>query len=125
VCYQQKKTAPHALQEKLLSQSAYDNLGGVAMLAIEEIKERAKIIANKYNLASLEFFGSYADGTADENSDVDFLVRFAAPVPSIFKVMGLRKELSHSLGLPVDLFTSLSSDPASCACRIRRKSHER
>ncbi|MDR1966968.1 MAG: nucleotidyltransferase domain-containing protein [Synergistaceae bacterium] len=75
------------------------------MLTIETIRDRAQPIAKKYNVVSLELFGSYADGTADENSDADFLVRFAAPVPSIFKVMGFREELSRVLGLPIDVVT--------------------
>jgi predicted nucleotidyltransferase len=78
---------------------------GIDMLTLEAIRERAKPIAEKYNIVSLELFGSYADGVADENSDADFLARFAAPVPSIFKVMGFREELSRSLGLPVDVVT--------------------
>jgi len=75
------------------------------MLTLEAIRKRAEPVAKKYDVVSLELFGSYADGTADENSDADFLVRFAAPVPSIFKVMGFREELSRSLGLSVDVVT--------------------
>jgi predicted nucleotidyltransferase len=75
------------------------------MLTLKTIRDKAKPLAKKYEVVSLELFGSYADGTANENSDADFLVRFAAPVPSIFKVMGFREELSRSLGLPVDVVT--------------------
>jgi predicted nucleotidyltransferase len=75
------------------------------MLTLATIRDRVKPVAEKYNVVSLELFGSYADGTADENSDADFLARFAVPVPSIFKVMGFREELSRSLGLPVDVVT--------------------
>jgi predicted nucleotidyltransferase len=75
------------------------------MLTLETIRSKAKPLAEKYNVVSLELFGSYANGTANEYSDVDFLARFAAPVPSIFKVMGFREELSRSLGMPVDVIT--------------------
>jgi predicted nucleotidyltransferase len=81
------------------------------MLTLETIRDRVKPVAKKYNVVSLELFGSYADGTADANSDADFLVRFATPVPSIFKVMGLREELSRSLGLPVDVVTLPLANP--------------
>ena len=81
------------------------------MLTLEAIRDRVKPLAKKYNIVSLELFGSYADGTADENSDADFLARFAAPVPSIFKVMGFRDELSRSLGLPVDVVTLPLANP--------------
>jgi predicted nucleotidyltransferase len=75
------------------------------MLTLETIRDKAKPLAKTYDVVSLELFGSYADGTANENSDADFFVRFAVPVPSIFKVMGFREELSRSLGLPVDVVT--------------------
>jgi predicted nucleotidyltransferase len=81
------------------------------MLTLEAIRDKAKPLANKYDVVSLELFGSYADGTADENSDADFLARFAVPVPSIFKVMGFREELSRSLGMPVDVITLPLSRP--------------
>ena len=75
------------------------------MLTLETIRDKTAPVAKKYGVVSLELFGSYADGTADENSDADFLARFAVPIPSIFKVMGFREELSHSLGLHVDVVT--------------------
>jgi predicted nucleotidyltransferase len=81
------------------------------MLTLEVIRKRAEPIAKKYNVVSLELFGSYADGTANENSDADFLALFAVPVPSIFKVMGFREELSLSLGLPVDVVTLPLANP--------------
>jgi len=81
------------------------------MLTVELIREKAEPVARKYDVRSLELFGSHADGTADEKSDVDFLVRFAVPVPSIFKVMGFREELSCSLRLPVDVVTLPLSNP--------------
>ncbi|MDR3120864.1 MAG: nucleotidyltransferase domain-containing protein [Clostridiales bacterium] len=77
----------------------------VDVLSINAIADRAKPIAERYNVKRLELFGSYASGTATESSDADFLVQFSVPVPSIFKVMGFREELSRSLGLPVDVVT--------------------
>ena len=81
------------------------------MLTLEAIRDKATPVAKKYDVVSLELFGSYAEGTPDENSDADFLVRFAAPVPSIFKVMGFREELSRSLGLAVDVVTLPLANP--------------
>jgi len=91
------------------------------MLTIEAIRERVKPVAEKYSIARLELFGSYADGTADENSDADFLVEFSVPVPSIFKVMGFREELSLSLGLPVDVVTLPLAQPDQLRiCRMEK-----
>ena len=81
------------------------------MLTLEAIRDRAKPVAKKYDVVSIDLFGSFANGTADKNSDADFLVRFAVPVPSIFKVMGFREELSRSLGIPVDVVTLPLANP--------------
>ena len=75
------------------------------MLTIEAIRDKARPVAEKYDVLTLELFGSYADGTATDNSDADFLAQFSAPIPSIFKVMGFREELSRSLGMSVDVVT--------------------
>jgi len=44
------------------------------MLTLTDIKNTANAIARKYPIRSLSLFGSYAQGTATENSDVDLLV---------------------------------------------------
>ncbi|GAB4042773.1 nucleotidyltransferase family protein [Spirosoma litoris] len=56
-----------------------------------------------YPLASLALFGSYADGTATEDSDVDILVEFKEPVG--FEFIDLSIELENLLHKPVDLVT--------------------
>ena len=75
------------------------------MLTISTIKKTVLPLAKKYNLAKVELFGSYANGSATAKSDADFLVEFRVNPPSIFKVAGLREELSNSLNYPVDLVT--------------------
>jgi predicted nucleotidyltransferase len=75
------------------------------MLTVETIREKALPIAHKYQVKRLLLFGSYANGNANADSDADFLVEFTLPEPSIFAVMGLREELSRSLGKPVDVVT--------------------
>ncbi len=75
------------------------------MLNIEKIKGEVAPLAQKYNIFSVDLFGSYANGSASEQSDADFLVRFTTPVPSIFAVMGFKEELSRRLSLNVDVIT--------------------
>jgi predicted nucleotidyltransferase len=41
---------------------------------MKEIRSIAKRIAAKFNVEKIILFGSYAQGSADENSDVDLLV---------------------------------------------------
>jgi uncharacterized protein len=68
-------------------------------------------LTSKYNIAWIDLFGSYANGNVTENSDIDFLVKFAVPVPSIFAVMGLKEEISRALRVPVDVVTFPLSRP--------------
>ncbi|GHV26609.1 hypothetical protein FACS18948_2630 [Clostridia bacterium] len=81
------------------------------MLTMDIIRRQALPLAVKYKVKRLEVFGSYADGTSTESSDVDFLAEFAVPVPSIFAVMGFREELSMRLNKPVDVVTLPISHP--------------
>jgi len=75
------------------------------MLTLDEIQEAVFNLATKYDVTKVDLFGSYASNRATVDSDVDFLVEFAKPVPSIFAVMGLKEELSIALGTAVDIVT--------------------
>ena len=81
------------------------------MLNEEMIRERVVPIAEKYDVAHIDIFGSYANGNATPESDVDFLVEFSTAAPSIFKVMGFREEVTRSLGVGVDVVTLPLTDP--------------
>ncbi|MCL2701016.1 MAG: nucleotidyltransferase domain-containing protein [Phycisphaerae bacterium] len=75
------------------------------MLTMDIIRQAVMPLADKYHIAKVDLFGSYADGNATETSDADFLVTFRAKVPSIFKVMGFKEELQNRLNHPVDVVT--------------------
>ena len=45
------------------------------MLTVEEIKRRIIPVLEKYNVDGAVLFGSYAKGTAHEESDVDLLIK--------------------------------------------------
>jgi predicted nucleotidyltransferase len=81
------------------------------MLSTLEIRDKVAPIAERYDVTRVDIFGSYATGSATPDSDVDFLVEFSAPVPSIFKVMGFREELKRALGLDVDVVTVPLANP--------------
>jgi len=67
-------------------------------------KEQILALAAKYGASDVRVFGSVARGTADENSDVDFLVNLA-PGRSLFDLGGLLYELQKLLGRNVDVIT--------------------
>jgi len=82
------------------------------MLSKEKIRQEVIPIAEKYDVARVDIFGSYATGSATPKSDIDFLIEFApACEPSIFDVMGFREELMHSLGVSVDVVTLPLANP--------------
>ena len=61
------------------------------------------IIAEKFHVSKLGYFGSFVRGDHSKESDLDLLVEFSKPVGwSFFK---LEKFLEESLGLPVDIVT--------------------
>ena len=67
-------------------------------------------LANKYGASEVRVFGSVAKGTADEHSDIDFLVDLA-PGRSLMDLGGLLYELQHLLGRDVDVITSAGLRP--------------
>jgi len=81
------------------------------LITIDSIKAEVDPLVEKYNIFSIDLFGSYANGNATENSDVDILVKFVVPIPSIFAVMGLKEELERKIRIPVDVITLPLSRP--------------
>ncbi len=78
---------------------------------IEEIKRRITPVAEKYRLAAVYLFGSYARGDATAESDVDLLVDIRGTgIDSLFKLGGLYHDLETALGTGIDLITTDSME---------------
>ena len=75
------------------------------MLTIDEIKKTVAEIAPKYNLKKVTLFGSRANGTAKENSDVDLLVEFPEG-SSLLDLIGLKYEFEDIWNLSVDVISA-------------------
>lgn len=76
-------------------------------MGIEEIikhKEQILTLAARYGASNIRVFGSVANGTADKNSDVDFLVELEAD-RSLFDLGGLLMDLQSLLHRKVDVVT--------------------
>lgn len=71
-------------------------------LALAE-KEKIIEICKRNDISYCALFGSYARGEADENSDIDLLVRFSKPIG--WKFYGIADDLQDVLGKKVDLAT--------------------
>ncbi len=73
------------------------------MLSIPIIQEAVQKIAPDYSIKTVNVFGSYAEGTANNNSDVDVLVEFTVPAVSLLTLARLKYHLESELNTSVDV----------------------
>ena len=82
------------------------------MISLEEIQAFANEIVTRYQPDQIVLFGSYADGTANEGSDVDMLVVF--PFDGSTLDMSLEILRATNPRFPIDL---LARTPEKIAAR--------
>jgi predicted nucleotidyltransferase len=68
-----------------------------------KLQEIKPVLADKFHVSRIGYFGSYVSGQQNNESDLDLLVEFSEPVGWSF--FTLERFLEQSLGLPVDLVT--------------------
>ena len=56
------------------------------MPTLDMIQQAVHQAVTEYPVKRVELFGSYANGTADEESDVDFLVEFSENPTSLVQI---------------------------------------
>jgi hypothetical protein len=66
------------------------------------LAQHKPVLAQRFGVASLKLFGSFARGTARADSDVDVLVRFDAP-PTADQYFGVQFYLEDLLNREVDV----------------------
>jgi predicted nucleotidyltransferase len=71
---------------------------------IADKKEQILALAAKYGASNIRVFGSVANGTANVDSDIDFLVDMEKD-RSLFDVGGLLMDLQELFGRKVDVVT--------------------
>ena len=69
----------------------------------ETIRDVVTGLKSAYALRTVSIFGSYAEGRATANSDLDLLVEFERPTVSLIRLNALKYDLEDALGLPVDV----------------------
>ena len=72
---------------------------------LSQHREAILTLADKYGASNVRVFGSVARGTADDNSDIDFLVDLR-PGRSLFDLGGLLSDLQSLLNHNVDVVTT-------------------
>lgn len=80
---------------------------------LDRHREEIKSLLARYPVTNPRIFGSVADGSDNDESDLDILVD-ALPKASLFDLGGLHSELEDLLGIRVDLVT-----PAEIHAEIR------
>ena len=73
------------------------------MLDMDVIRNAVREAASQYPVKRVELFGSYANGSATEKSDVDFLVEFNDSSVSLLKLFGFQEMLIELLKMDVDV----------------------
>ena len=68
------------------------------------LREHKAVLVERFGVAGLALFGSFARGDAGADSDVDILVRFDGPATSK-SYFGTQFYIEDLLGRPVDLVT--------------------
>lgn len=66
------------------------------------IKENVLLVVKEYPVKRVVLFGSRAEETNQENSDVDLIMEFYEPI-SLFTLSDIRLRLEEILGLEVDI----------------------
>jgi hypothetical protein len=74
---------------------------------IQDKKEQILALASRHGASNVRIFGSVANGTADENSDIDFLVDLEKG-RSLFDLGGLLMDLQKLFNRKVDVVTENS-----------------
>jgi predicted nucleotidyltransferase len=78
---------------------------------LKQLKDMLPLLRAKYEVQSIEVFGSFVRGDEREDSDLDLLVTFDK-VPTLFEFLELENYLSDELGIKVDLVMKDSLKPA-------------
>ena len=73
---------------------------------VQEIQSRVMPVAQKYGIKAVFLFGSYAKGTATEDSDIDLLIDTSGTaLRSLLSLGALYNDLEAVLEKKIDLIT--------------------
>ena len=78
----------------------YQEMG---ILTHEQIVQTVEKAATTFPLTKVSYFGSYADGKATEESDLDLLVEFTTDAISYLTIIALKRILEEELNIRVDV----------------------
>ena len=82
------------------------------MLTVNDIINAAQTVANEFNIKKISLFGSYADGSHTEKSDVDLLVEFHSEAISLLTIASVKHRIEDLLKVSVDIIHAPIDDNA-------------
>ena len=82
------------------------------MLAHDQIRTAVAQTARQHPIKKVSYFGSYADGRATEESDLDLLIEFDKPRVSLFLLSEIKLDLQDQLKVSVDVIHAPLPDGA-------------
>ena len=85
------------------------------MIAIKDIRDYARAVGRKFRPERVVLFGSYAEGRATEDSDVDLLVVMPHRGRDVEQAFEIRRSIARSF--PLDLVVRT---PAAVRRRLRQ-----
>lgn len=93
-----------ALNVQIISQRITVNFrkDRVIWMTIETLKNHILTITAEYPIKRITLFGSRAEGTDHENSDVDLIMEFTSPI-SLLTLSSIKLRLEEILNLGVDI----------------------
>jgi predicted nucleotidyltransferase len=77
---------------------------------LEVLRQQIPMLTERYNVETLEVFGSYVRSEQKKDSDLDVLVTFKED-PSLLTYIAIENYLSDLLGIKVDLVMKDSLKP--------------
>jgi len=73
------------------------------MMIVNEIRDSLRDIVVKYSIKKVSLFGSFANDSANNDSDIDLLVEFTSSHISLFTLYNIKREIEEKLQKNVDL----------------------
>lgn len=76
---------------------------------IDEIRNNILPVVVEHNIGQVYLFGSYATGTATEDSDIDLAID-SSNINGLWELLHFEEDVSKALGKPVDILTLRAID---------------
>ena len=94
------------------------------LLTLDQISKTVSSVSDEFNIKKASVFGSYANGTCTDDSDLDLLVEFKTPYVSLFTLSGLKVRLEELLSKSVDVIHAPLPDDAMIEIESERTVYE-